>query len=524
MAIKDFVLFDKPQEGKPCSPDADVAGIGVRFLPRFGDSTVLADRSVQVVASFTAAAIFTTTLSICAALLDGVNDEFQDSHAIFPKRFNDWLRRSASQRIRDRSPFYRDVLNRLMLAMADQQLLTGFAIIISGYIRAAEPGLPTSPKDATYLERLVEAHFHLIVYLSCLSSSSHLACVITLKRYFSQHNTSAWVRLGLIIVFALLLVATICLAVPFGPTLYVIKKIEEYKDDLDCENQGTTKCSDTKYYSGLILFYFVAIVAVLYPFWVAIIQLSEHTKKAIEKSIHRIWAIDAAWFPMRWIRKLWPRGNGRAARALRSVGAAFKAAFWMLLFGNMMTSFCQQLIFVTISLAFVLAQKFAKPPPELDSCSLNMPLANSWGFGQILPIILLGQFILSGSGAYYGEVSLECHQKQTWVTDTAFFVEIRDERYATRPDASPRVSRQLSRSPSLSASQSRFLPDGSIPQLYTSIPSSRISIDDARGPGDLSRQPSSVDLQNPSSTYRRDNQRFEMGDFEPPRMPGAANW
>ncbi|KAL1392628.1 hypothetical protein HDK64DRAFT_250948 [Phyllosticta capitalensis] len=62
-----------------------------------------------------------------------------------------------------------------------------------------------------------------------------------------------------------------------------------------------------------------------------------------------------------------------------------------------------------------MAQKFALAPDKLLNyldeevdwsttkvCSLNVDEANTWNFGQMLPLILLFQFILAGMGAFYG--------------------------------------------------------------------------------------------------------------------------
>ncbi|KAK8225400.1 hypothetical protein HDK77DRAFT_487498 [Phyllosticta capitalensis] len=78
-------------------------------------------------------------------------------------------------------------------------------------------------------------------------------------------------------------------------------------------------------------------------------------------------------------------------------------------------AFYMQLLFASISLTYTMAQKFALAPDKLLNyldeevdwsttkvCSLNVDEANTWNFGQMLPLILLFQFILAGMGAFYG--------------------------------------------------------------------------------------------------------------------------
>lgn len=55
------------------------------------------------------------------------------------------------------------------------------------------------------------AHFALIAYLSCLSSSSHLAAIMTLRMYLEDNQTLALFRITFISLFAVLLSVSISL-------------------------------------------------------------------------------------------------------------------------------------------------------------------------------------------------------------------------------------------------------------------------------------------------------------------------
>ena len=65
--------------------------------------------------------------------------------------------------------FWTRVLGRLILGLSDQQLATGIAILTIGLIR---------------IYRISTYHFCVINNLGMFSCSSHLASVLSLRRYF----------------------------------------------------------------------------------------------------------------------------------------------------------------------------------------------------------------------------------------------------------------------------------------------------------------------------------------------------
>ena len=198
------------------------------------------------------------------------------------------------------------MLDRILLSLGDQQLLTGFAILVSGYIRATdappygllnESSLLSSPPP--YVARLVEAHFYLIVFLSCLSSSSHLACVIALRKYFLEHRASFWLRLALIITFAILLTTSICISeVPFKPVGDVL--VDWFQIGLFSPNRDIV-CQKSHTHSFCVFWRvaieIVIVFLILYPFWISTMQLSQEAKGKVEKIIRFIWRVSKPWMP-----------------------------------------------------------------------------------------------------------------------------------------------------------------------------------------------------------------------------------
>ena len=83
----------------------------------------------QVVISFTASCIITTLASITASILDHIAGADQP---LLPRR---WQPANVSQTMRDKCLFARRILDRMILDFADQQLVTGFALLISAWVK-----------------------------------------------------------------------------------------------------------------------------------------------------------------------------------------------------------------------------------------------------------------------------------------------------------------------------------------------------------------------------------------------------
>ncbi|KAK8208546.1 hypothetical protein IWZ01DRAFT_345666 [Phyllosticta capitalensis] len=359
-----------PGEHEKCQVDSDIAGLGV-------------------IAAFVVAAVMTTGLAVCAAILDILHGT---SDAVLPaKTVNKIHKRwGMGLEVKGRYSLTRKMIDRVMLSLADQQLLTGFAIMISFWLRY---------NDYNDHHR---NHVDLVMYLSCLSSSSHLASVITLKRYFKEHSMTARLRMVLIFLYALFLTSSIIITMPFPPFYQALVWLMNHLfscDDFDC--------TSTLPY---IIFYFLTVVFVFYPFWVAFCQVFEGAKRLSQHGIRTAghWMSLSPLRPRLHLRQRLSKRSPRLASAMESAGRGITAAFWFVLFGDLHLAFVQQLFFVSISLAFVFLQKFAEPPsPDDDDgprlCGLNLPSTNVFGFGEILSLIMLVQPAFSAVSTYYGE-------------------------------------------------------------------------------------------------------------------------
>lgn len=290
--------------------------------------------------SYVFAAVLITFGSITVAILDEI---LQAESAFLPTRWNRYLfSKSRSHRQIRQCRFWRRVLTRLILALADQQLVTGFALILTGWI--------------LYYGDLYSAHFALVVYLSCLSSSSHLAAMITLRGYFRANPLLAAVRVIVVNIFAIFMAASFSISIT------------------------PTKPRGINY-----LFCFI----IGWIFWAATFQILpdrfSNGKKAFSNMVTKAHALEE---------------HGRSIPRLLAFSYA---ALRYIIAHSPCTMFVMQIAFAALSLSLTLAQKFSSGGEEGEKCSLNTREENKMGYGQILAIFMLALPAIATFETYKGE-------------------------------------------------------------------------------------------------------------------------
>ena len=357
-------------------------------MEQYDASTLI---EAQAVLSFVIASLLTTIASIAAALLDAA---VADPMALLPLWLQNWLSRGLSTQQIENRKLWRRVLDRLILSFADQQLVTGFALLISGYIRAF-PGVPGVGDD--YINN--GAHWNLVVYMSCLSSSTHLACVLTLRKYFGKHKVTAIMRVVLIVLFSLLLIPSIIMSWCFEVFILPLTLLAAHE-----EEKGRP--------AGLVLglWYAFQVLAYVYLFYTAVMQLLIHHHEKIMN--WRLWHGLKKILALQFLSVIFRRLLGK--RAHDWLAKWLGKLFWYLLFLSPGTVFVLQIFFATTSLVFTLAQKFAKPSViDLQDaafdfqdttilCSLNTTGENTLGFGQLLALAFLALPVFMAYECYTG--------------------------------------------------------------------------------------------------------------------------
>lgn len=116
---------------------------------------------------------------------------------------------------------WRKVLDRLILGFADQQIVTGFALLIIAYIKLTPRHYRLLGSGNEWLE-MANGNFALVVFLCIASSSSHLACLMVLNDYFTKHKAMAYPKIVLVACFSVLLTVAVAIASSFTGYLYMI--------------------------------------------------------------------------------------------------------------------------------------------------------------------------------------------------------------------------------------------------------------------------------------------------------------
>ena len=101
----------------------------------------------------------------------------------------------------DKKLFWLRVLDRLILGFSDQQLATGISIILIGLFSIC---------------RISSYHFYVINNLGMFSCSSHLASVLSLRRYFQANPVVAKIRI-IAMLFSAILLSTSLMLLGFIP-------------------------------------------------------------------------------------------------------------------------------------------------------------------------------------------------------------------------------------------------------------------------------------------------------------------
>ena len=368
-----------------------------------------------MVLSFAFSAILTTVASVAATALDHVSGS---PRSLLPKR---WRPRNISSAVKERCIFYRSILDRLILNLADQQLITGYALLICAWVKLnSNPVLEGFEKytlpDWIHFPNawLPNAQFSLVVFLCMASSSSHLACIFVLRDYMETHRSAARLRITLIVIFAAFLAVTVALASSLTAyfAFIIINPLGEMVN-------GRQPPWLTPFALSLsIALPLVVLVAIS---WLCTLQLLPKLKEKLQAKIRTvILSRLRRWF---MLSKIWHSGLMKALpdHWREPCTRTFKRLFWLALLGSEFVVFCIQIMLAIISLIWIGLQRLTTPPEFHSIYDLGQPTAlcslhsvaqkNEWAaFGQLLPLILLLLPVLLAYGMYIEERD---HQKKS---------------------------------------------------------------------------------------------------------------
>ncbi|KAL1392629.1 hypothetical protein HDK64DRAFT_323254 [Phyllosticta capitalensis] len=309
-----------PNNGTSCQPDPDVAGTGV-------------------VISFVIAAIATTLLSVWTVLLDALVDQ---NDSVRPKILQKYIQIIPGRlKTFKWNRFWKKLSERLLVALADQQLLLGIALLCTGYIRSIDPKMVNT--EIPFLYRLREPHFHLIIYLSCLSFSASLTSIYPLRLYHFEHTSAFILRVCFITLAGCLVATSITFALPF-----------------QLQDSGLLGSYDLFPYPDRCFWH--------YNTFERLKECDDHTRSSpIDVTYFFIIAINnyALFYPMCHCI-FWAMSIQRG----KSLPSQFQQRWFTILYKALPNLFFVQLSSVIISFLYTMAQKFAEPPED-HMCGLS---------------------------------------------------------------------------------------------------------------------------------------------------------
>jgi hypothetical protein len=246
--------------------------------------------------------------------------------------------------------FWISTLERLTLNLADQQLITGLLILVSGLIRY----LPSSDYDYNLQVVAVSAIF---------STVTHLASVRTLRSYLKEHQSMAIGRLVIVGLTFLLLI---------GIYVYFLAIFPTFRSGYDVFSYQLALLLWLSWAIGLTVFLSDSALAARKAF-----DMSKSGRPTI----------------ILWVDSIQASDKHRSSRSFRSPVTATALLFckWYTTAGTIF-KFCLtclvELLFPWYILSYILWAQFFL---SLYGMIVYMAPSNdaSWGFGQLLPTFLI---------------------------------------------------------------------------------------------------------------------------------------
>ena len=324
-------------------PDPDIAGIGV-------------------IASFVISAGIALALTFVYVLLDHVH-----------------LLRMCID-----AEFWQNVLEKVVLSLSDTQLVTGLAILVVAFVRWDE---------------ITVYHWEIISDLAFISSNTHIATLVILRKYF-RHPRNWWVRLSRITIMVAMAVLLFVANAYSGyvdwddSTAWPMRCVaSELKKDLSGNFRGEPRLFMAVWSVFLLTNYPIAILALFE-------RVSARTRSFIDEAF-RVSVIELA--QLKDTGKLRRKYGSRAATRqhgtfLREAWYCVKISFFFVL--RLMHSDPFFILEDTFWYIFNLYYLFQwRQDYRCDLAEIGKEDEIS-GFGQILPLILLLLPLMAFSEAY----------------------------------------------------------------------------------------------------------------------------
>jgi len=218
--------------------------------------------------------------------------------------------------------------------------------------------------------RVQGSHVVLILYVCALSSSSHLAALITLRKYFRKYKLIAKIRLTLVVFFAVFLLTSMIAAISMPPILV------EGHDGTSMVRSRVQRLSFLVPLFLILVGFSTALVCILYDPEGR--GLESPSSSSSERSLQAL---------VRRFTDPTQKQKGFSLRALSPARLGLQCIYYLFL--NPAITFVVQILLAILSAILVLTQKFARPEDPDQFCGLQDDEENVWGFGQTLSVVML---------------------------------------------------------------------------------------------------------------------------------------
>ena len=280
---------------------------------------------------------------------------------------------------------WRDVLQRIVLMLSDQQLVTGIAILAAGYIQHCT---------------ITHYHFDIVVFLAIMSLSTHLVTLTILRGYL---RTSAAVRIWRVIgmiVFSIMLCVGIVLT--SGESwFYSSREGDPSRRPAQCYWQGQFQKANEIAWSRLVLS-------------LLLLVLSTSRLARLFPSLTNLFSWWLKRKPGSILKKLLDRLEIKCAA---HCGKSYiRHTFWKALFNLLLALYINLLaIFeiydsclIEVLMVWILcvwgSRRLFDRRSKVGDDIVSME--NKWGFGQLVPLLLLLLPLMSISEIYQGSSPL----------------------------------------------------------------------------------------------------------------------
>ena len=279
---------------------------------------------------------------------------------------------------------WRATLHTAILMFSDQQLVTGIALLVSGYIQVA-CGLDPF-------------HWQIVIYLAWFSSLTHLTTLTILRQYFHDNPAARFWRLALMLVMGIMLLVAL---IPTGHSLWFIDADSEpFEFPVSCYYQRIWAQGEQTKDSRITVYQISSMITSMLVLFVSYLT-------RIVKLYKGATALVKLWLRTKPGGVLKSEMQKLGRRAARRKGASFSLVLYLVLeilqvalraTFDLFESVLWEIFWLMFALAWgtsnLLHTRSHSNPAIAD-------LENTWGFSQVFPIVLLALPILSIGENYY---------------------------------------------------------------------------------------------------------------------------